>query len=324
MVSKYWRLASVVLAVILVSLLLASYMWLFSRERSSGVTEKPVSLTIGLLPIIDSIPFIIADVEGLYAKYGLNVTLKFFGSARDRDAAFTTGLVDVAVNDPITTLILADKGVDVKIVSLLLGESPRDGVFYMLASPNSNVSVGEIRRVAVSRNTIIEFAAWIMLERLGLDPKRVELVDIPAIPVRFQALIEGSVEVAVLPDPWGSLALAKGARLIASDDMFGEPITMSVVVARSSIAGNTDIIRRLLGALNEALELYKANPEKYRRVVEEKIFIPEELRGKWLPTWEGRITVYPESNFNLVARWLYERGLIKAIPSYDMLVVRVY
>ncbi len=323
------KLRHLVLAVgVILLLVLAVVAYYITQSKPLQVTNetskvfKPVKISIGLLPIIDSIPFIVADVEGLYAKYGFNATLKFFGSAKDRDAAFIAGHVDVAVNDPITTLMLASGGVDVKIVSLLLGEHPSDGLFYLLAPPNSEVDLGGLKRVAISKNTIIEFATWIMLERLGIDPRSVEFIDIPSIPLRFQMLIEGKVEAAVLPDPWGSLALIKGARLIAKDDMFGEPITMSVVIARSSIAEDREVVSRLISMLNEALELYKSNPERYRGIVEEKIFIPDELRGKWLPEWRGRITVYPRGNFELVNSWLYLRGLIASKLDYNALVVQ--
>jgi NitT/TauT family transport system substrate-binding protein len=321
---------AVLIAIGLISLLvlaLVAYRMLTGTEappveEGAPSTPQPIVLRIGLLPVIDSIPFIVADVEGLYAKYGFNATLTFFGSARDRDAAFTAGLIDVALNDPITTLMLADRGVDVRILSLLLGEHPSDGLFYLLAPPGSGVDVRSLKQVAVSRNTIIEFVTWVMLERLGVDPRGVELIDVPSIPLRFQMLMEGRVEAAVLPDPWGSLALAKGARLLARDDMFGEPITMSAIIARPAVIGDREVVLRLVSMLNEALELYKANPEKYRGVIEEKIFIPEELRGKWLPEWRGRITVYPRGNFELVSSWLLLRGLITNKPDYNALVVQ--
>jgi len=284
--------------------------------------SQHIRLRIGLLPIVDSIPFIIAKVEGLDLKHGFNLTLELYGSAKDRDSAFMAELIDVAVNDPITTLMLADRGVDVKIVSLLLGEHPSDGVFYLLAPPKSEVDVRSLKNIAIARNTIIEFAAWVMLERLQVDPRSVEFIDVPSIRIRFEMLMEGKVEAAVLPDPWGSLALFKGARLLASDDMFDELITISVIIARPSVVEDREVVSKLVSMLNEALELYKVSPDKYRGVIEEKIFIPEELKGNWLPEWKGGITVYPRDNFELVNSWLHMRGLISRKLDYNTLVVQ--
>ncbi|MEM3952446.1 MAG: ABC transporter substrate-binding protein, partial [Nitrososphaerota archaeon] len=120
----------VLLAVVIVmfNFLGKSYIWGASKPPS-----EVINIRIGLLPIEDSVPFIVAKYEDLYAKYGVNASIVMYGSAMGRDSAFTAGLIDVAINDPITTLILADKGVDLKIISLLLGEYPEDGLFYLLA-----------------------------------------------------------------------------------------------------------------------------------------------------------------------------------------------
>lgn len=287
-----------------------------------GGTTKPsgetVNLRIGLLPIEDSIPFIVAEREGLYAKYGINASIVMYGSARDRDSAFMANLIDVAINDPITALILADKGVNLKIVSLLLGEHPEDGLFYLLAPPGSDVRVP--RSIAISKNTIIEFAAWHIVKGLNIDPESISWIDVPSIPVRFQMLIDGKVEGAVLPDPWATLAIAKGAKLIADDGILGIPITMSVIIARGDLA-DPSVALKLRSALNEALRLYKASPEKYREIIEEKVFIPEELKGVWLPRWKGDLVDYPRSNFELVNSWLLMKGLVSKPLSYEAITL---
>ncbi|MEM4698672.1 MAG: ABC transporter substrate-binding protein, partial [Acidilobaceae archaeon] len=145
------RLAMLILALLVIAFILLFIVLEFREDSvTSGYPKEAISLRVGLLPIIDAIPFIVAEYEDLYAKYGLNVSIVMYGSARDRDAAFMAGLIDVALNDPITTLILADRGVNVRIISLLLGEYPEDGLFYLLAPPGSTISVP--RSIAISRN----------------------------------------------------------------------------------------------------------------------------------------------------------------------------
>ncbi|MEM1775346.1 MAG: hypothetical protein QW079_00225, partial [Nitrososphaerota archaeon] len=78
---------------------------------------------------------------------------------------------------------------------------------------------------------------------------------------------------------------------------------------------------KLRSVLNEALGLYKANPEKYREVIEKEIFIPEELKGKWLPKWRGNIVDYPKNNFELVNSWLLEKNLISKPLSYEAITL---
>lgn len=65
-----------------------------------------------------------------------------------------------------------------------------------------------VRAVAISRNTIIDYVASKIVKG------DVELVDVPSIANRFQLLMKGKIDAAVLPEPWGSLALAKNATLL--------------------------------------------------------------------------------------------------------------
>lgn len=269
------------------------------------------------MPVIDAIPFLVAEKEGIFAKHGINATLTIYSTAIDRDSAIQAGLVDVALSDPISSLMLIDKGMEVKIASLLLGEYPEDGVFYLVASPGSQ---GMPKRIAISKNTIIEFVAIQMLRHMGIDPASVEFVNVPPIPSRFQLLMEDKVEAAVLPDPWGTLALEKGARLILADSQMPRSITMSVIIAKSSLS--PEIVMRLERALNEALEAYKAKPEKYAELIESKVFIPAELKGKWKPIWKGAIKEYPRDNFEMVSSWLRESKLLSRELKYEEVVVR--
>jgi len=319
----------VAIALVSVAIIAVASILVFINTSNERVLQQPSlpqgsRVTIGILPIIDSIPFIIAEQEGLFRKRGLDVELVLFSSARERDAAMEAGRIDVAVNDPVTSIIIISRGSGAKIVSLLLGQAPSDGVFYLLAPPNTSYRVEEVRSIAISRNTIIEFITDKMLELLGVESSAVGYVDVPSIPVRYQLLMEGKIQAATLPDPWGTMALMNGARLLARDDQFGYPISISVVIVSKGFAskpGSAEILRYIVDALNEALSLYKADPKKYMGSIGPRIQMPEALAGKYIPAWNGVIGPYPRSNFEMVSQWLYKKGLIQNIPSYEESVV---
>lgn len=280
-------------------------------------------VSIGIIPTIDSIPFIIAEKEDIFRKYGLYAEIVVFSSARERDAAMETGRIEIAINDPVTSIILISKGSGAEIVSLILGQIPSDGVFYILAPPNTSYGLESVKSISISRNTIIEFVTDKMLELLKINTS-IEYIDVPSIPVRYQLLMEGKVQAATLPDPWGTMALLNGARLLARSDQFGVPISMSTLLASKDFLSREDskeILRSLVKALNEALSLYKRDPQRYADLIYQRLQIPQALAGKYLPSWGGEIAPYPRSNFEMVAQWLYRKGLIQSIPSYDESVV---
>ena len=292
------------------------------ESQVPGRSGNIYSVRIGLLRIVDAIPFIVAANENLFSKHGVNVSIQFYGSARDRDSAMVSGLIDLSLNDPVTSLIMIDRGANIKIVSLLLGQRSQDIPISILLSPGAPSNVTCIDEIAISRNTIIEFAAWKLLEALGCDPTSVKWVEVPSILNRFQLLIDGGVRAAVLPQPWIDLAVSRGARILISTTDLSGPVVMSVIIARGDLV-NLDLVKRIRSALNEALDLYRANPERYRDLVEKNISIPEDLRGKWLPQIMGNIVDYPKENFDLVASWLLSRGLISKKPSYSDVVVSI-
>lgn len=299
-----------------------------TQATGTTASQKPgqggaiYNVKIGILRVVEAVPFIVAANESLFSKYGINASIEIYGSAKDRDSAIVSGLIDVSLNNPVSTLIMADKGVSLKIVALLLGQYPEDQPISILLPPGSSGNITCIDEVAVAKNTLLEFAAWKLLESLGCDPGSVKWVDVPSILNRFQLLIEGKIKAAVMIEPWDVLAVSKGARILATTANLNESIVMTVVTVKSDLA-TPDFIKRIRSALNEALELYKANPEKYRDLIERSISIPEDLKGRWLPEIRGSIGDYPENNFDLVASWLLARGLISKKPSYSDIVVNI-
>ncbi|MEM4672952.1 MAG: hypothetical protein QW366_04170, partial [Sulfolobales archaeon] len=192
--------------------------------------------------------------------------------------------------------------------------------FYLLLSPNSTEPLEYINSIAISRNTIIEYVAWKMLRGLGMDPSRINFIDTPSITTRYELLIEGKIPAAVLPDPWGSLAVKNGAKIVAKYR------DLVVLVARESIlkdpVGREELVK-LARVLNEAIELYNSNPEKYRKIIEEKLFIPDQLKGLFTIEWKSKIRSVPQDLIDEVSRWLYERGLINNVYNYSVYVDNV-
>jgi ABC-type nitrate/sulfonate/bicarbonate transport systems, periplasmic components len=214
--------------------------------------------------------------------------------------------VDAALHDPVGALMLIGNGVPIKIVGFLCcaGEGDSNVEFYYVKAPGAS----QIRTVAISRNTIIEYVASKIVKG------DVELVDVPSIANRFQLLVEGKVDAAVLPDPWGTLALSRNATLIAKHR------DLVVVVAGESLLKTPEgreAVRRLITALNKAVDLYNANPEKYRDLLADKLRIPAELRQTYQIVWKVKVTEMPRDVFSDAASWLLQKGLVKQQLKYE-------
>ncbi len=87
-------------------------------------------LKIGLTPAVDAIPYIIAGDRGIFRKYGLDVKLEVFKSAKDRDAAFQSSDIDGVLCDTVAVCLYRNAGFNVKITGVT------DGDFMLVATGN--------------------------------------------------------------------------------------------------------------------------------------------------------------------------------------------
>lgn len=290
---------------LLVVIIIAAILFLFFFQP---FVPPPPKIKVGLLPIVDALPFVVAEKENLFKAEGLDVELIYFGSARDRDSAIVAGQVDVAVHDPVGALMLIGNGVPIKIVGFVccLNETDSNVGFYYVRAPG----VRNIKTVAISKNTIIEYVASKIVKG------DVEFVDVPSIANRYQLLIEGKVDAAVLPDPWGTLAIMKNATLIARHR------DLVVLVASERLLNTPEgrrAVEKLVTALNKAVDLYNANPEKYRDILAEKLRLPAEFK-QHIIVWKAHIVKMPREIFDDATNWLVKKGLVKQAPRYEACV----
>ena len=154
----------------------------------SQKTEPLPKLTIGLMPDVDSLPFIIAQEKGYFKEEGLDIELQQFKSAMDRDAALQSGTLDGDVSDMLAVAFAKDGGFDVKVTSYT------DGSYKLIAGASETATDAKGlagKDVAVSRNTIIEYVTDQILAKAGMTGDSLNKVIIPQIPTRLEMLQNG-------------------------------------------------------------------------------------------------------------------------------------
>ncbi|MEW6447091.1 MAG: MetQ/NlpA family ABC transporter substrate-binding protein [Bacillota bacterium] len=283
------------------------------------------AVTIGVLPIIDNLPFWVAEEKGYLKEAGLTVKFVSFPSAVERDSAFTAGQIDLAVGDLIAVAQMRHGGTKVKAMAVCQGVKPEEGRFAILAAPGSGITGAKQLKnvpVACSLKTINEYVLDRLLGRAGLAPEEIKKVAMPKIPLRMQALLSGKVKAAVLPDPFAALAEAKGARLIIDDTK--ENISQTVIIVREdTVAESLDGLKRLMAAYNRAVNDIRRNPGGWSTLLKEKARVPEEV----LPGGpHGMQVVFSPAalpdpaDVKAVTAWLMEKGILREAMDYKDLV----
>ncbi len=280
-------------------------------------------LKIGTLLIEDVVPMYVAEQEGLYQEQGIVVKLVPFLSALERDSALAAGAIDGALSDPVGSILLDQGRNQIKITSLCLGKSPQEGIFAILAAPNSDINaIDQLKGVpiGVSNATIIEYVTDRLLADQGFTEDEVEKIEIKKMPIRMQMLLSGSIKAATLPEPLASVAREKGAVQLLADDQSAESLSQTVLIFRTRVLEQRkDDVIRFFVAYRKAVELINGSPETYRGLFVKQSRVPPNLA----PTYP--IPVYPlpqpfpRDLYDPVMNWLTGKDVAKPV-AYEYMV----
>src|SRR5512141_1883360 len=85
-----------------------------------GTPAKPATLKIAVLPIIDTLPMYVAQQEGLFAKYGVNVEFVPVASAPERDQILAAGQADGTINETLAVMAFNKASTQMQVVRYAL------------------------------------------------------------------------------------------------------------------------------------------------------------------------------------------------------------
>jgi len=302
--------------------LIAAALGLSLPSCSSGAQPER-RLRVAVLPILDSLPLYVADVEGFFAEEGIEVELITASSAAERDQLLQAGQVDTVITD-LVSLALVNRD-ETRLVAVRYAMVPTADFaqFRILASPDADVqSPADLADVAigVSEGTVIEYVTDRLLAAEGLSPDRIETLAVPKIPDRMALLTAGELAAATLPEPLGSLALQQGAQLVIDDTAHPE-VSCSIFAVRAGVlADQPGVVQSFVRAIDRAGAAINDDKAGWADLLSEKRIVPTPLIGSYtLPDFPAP-AVPTEAQYFDIAAWLRETGRLDAAPAYGDVV----
>jgi NitT/TauT family transport system substrate-binding protein len=283
-----------------------------------GSQEEP-TLRMALLPIMDTLPFYVAEQQGFYADEGIEVVLLPAKSAQERDALLQAGEVDGMLTDLPGVGIFDRDEAQVKVVAIARKAYPDSPLFRVLSAPNSGITTpAQLAgvEIAISQNTVIEYITDRMLTLSGVPADQIAIQEISAIPVRFEQLMAGQIQAATLPDPLAQGAVAAGATLVVDDSQFADYAQSVLVFGVDAIKNKPETIAKFLKAWDRAAAELNTNPEAYRELLIEQGRVPESIQGSYSMPPFPRLEITSEAQWADVVDWLLEKGLIDKAVAY--------
>lgn len=287
-----------------------------NEQKQNTPSHDLKTLTIGVMPDVDSIPFIIAKENGYFEEDGIDVKIEQFKSAVDRDTALQTGNIDGVVSDMLSVVFLNDNGFNVKITS------KTNGSYKLIASKDSNISKLENvndKSIGISKNTIIEYLTDRIMKDSNVTSGSTEKVAIPKIPTRLEMLQNGKIDMATLPEPLASVAISNGGRILSSSDKLD--INPGIMLfTKDIIETKPNEIKALYRAYNKSVEyLKKEELENYVDILIKSAGFPETIKETLILPDYVEATMPSEEEFTQVLDWLKSKDLTTNDYSFDEL-----
>jgi NitT/TauT family transport system substrate-binding protein len=278
---------------------------------------ETVTLKLAMLPIIDALPVYVAQQEGLFAKRNLNIEVTPVASAPERDQLISAGQADGMINETLSTFFFNREKIQVQIVRYALTPTENAGHFFILASAKSGITTPEQLKgveIGVSQGTIIEYVTYRLLEKAGLKTEEIKTIAVPKMPDRMALLASGDLQAAVMPDPLAALSVSQGAKVVLDDS--GSPeFGFSVYTFRKeTIDQEPEAIRAFLAAIDEAIALINAEPQKFNGILSEQKLVPQPL----LETYKA--PPYPAADVPSGIEW---KDALDWAKSKDLIAVDV-
>lgn len=280
-----------------------------TATAAPGSSAKPAEATVlsmGMLPSIDEIPFIIAHEQGFDTEHGVNLDIQTFKSAKDRDAAFQAGKLDALSADLIAVAIYNNAGLDVKIASSTFGE------FDLLTGSDDVKEVKDLKgkSLILSKNTSTEYTVATMLKQAGLTEDDIQVTEVPQIPTRLELLKNKKSDAAILPEPYVTMGEIAGLRKLGSTVTAGiNPFVLAI--PQKAIDAKPEAIRSMYAAYDEAVDYMKSHDQSdYIDTIIKTVGYPEDQKDKIkVPAYTPAAQVDPKQVEEAFA-WAKEKGLL--------------
>ena len=285
-----------------------------------AATGAPVTLRLALLPILDALPIYVADQQGYFAAQGLKVSFIPVASAAERDQLIASGQADGMINDLVATVLYNRDQAQVQIVRFAQVATAKQPEYRILAAPGSKLTTpADLKGVpiGVSQASIIEYITDRLLEAEGLAPADINITAVPKIPDRLSLLSSGKLQAATLPEPFSTLAVQSGSRVILDDSAHPEYGSSVISFRTAVIQAHPQAIAGFLKAVDQAVTDINKDNSRWAGIMSQYNLVPKPLAGKFPAPTYPTYSLPSQAQFKDVVDWALSKGLISHSVSYQ-------
>jgi len=215
-----------------------------------------------------------AQQEGLFKKNGLDVELIHIASSSRGIQAILAGEIAFSFMDGSNAAQANLKGANLALVA---GATNRQ-VFSLMANANfKRIADLKGKKIGITRvGSSTHTSALYALGSAGLKPADYQILPLLEVPNIYTALAAGQIDAGVMSPPTNARAKRSGFVELMNIAREGpEFVSVAVGTSRSYITANEDIVRRVVRAYAEGVQLFKSNKAAALRMIQRQLKVSD-------------------------------------------------
>ena len=215
-----------------------------------------------------------AQQEGLFKKNGLDIELIHIPSSSRGIQAILAGEIAFSFMDGSNAAQANLKGANLALVA---GATNRQ-VFSLMANADFK-RIADLRgkKIGITRvGSSTHTSALYALGSAGLKPADYQLLPLLEVPNIYTALAAGQIDAGVMSPPTNARAKRSGFVELMNIAKEGpEFVSVAVGTSRSYIKANEDIVRRVVRAYAEGVQVFKTNKAAALKMIQKQLKVSD-------------------------------------------------
>jgi NitT/TauT family transport system substrate-binding protein len=215
-----------------------------------------------------------AHQEGLFKKHGLDVELIHIPSSSRGIQAILAGEIAFSFMDGSNATQATLKGANITLIAAGTNRQ----VFSLMAKPEFK-RIADLRgkKIGITRiGSSTHTSALYALTSAGLKASDYQLLPLLEVPNIFTALAAGQIDAGVMSPPTNARAKKGGFVELMNIAKEGpEFVSVAIGTSRNYIKANEDIVRRVVRAYAEGVQVFKNNKAASLRMIQKQLKVTD-------------------------------------------------
>lgn len=260
-----------------------------------------VPIRIGWQPAQEA-RFYMARELNYFEQEGLKPEYVKFTAGPPAFAALQSKSIDINLMGAVPAVSAISQGIKIKIILLEDDSSMVEG---LVVKPGSGINkVGDLvgKKVGATKGSTSWFALFKALDFYKIDPKRVQILDLP-FPTLIPAFNKNDVDALWVWSPWVNKLMVEGNKVICRDRDVGVQFGTVWVAREEWLKENPEAAVSFLRALDRGTSAFKKDPKTLEKII------------------GVQLGLTPEVVVDLLSREYYPDFSEQANPAYGLSLV---